>query len=273
MSYYPPGLNRMFKLIIDPTLHFEHAWAQLEALGLEILFGSQEEDHIEIVANIPDKAKLPSWVVSVETYSLPKIDWEKQWAEHGHNYRDGYVNLTLSEGQEKFLRLIPGPGFGDMSHPTTQLMIDMLSDDLTLEVQGDKVVLDIGCGSGILTLTAIALGATYAYGIDIDPQAIEHSLKNAALNFYTNQCEFFLPENLNFSKGLPHLILINMIQAEQQAAWESVQEKISTPYEVITSGILKDDREIYLSLIKRWGWSLKKEKEKNGWLSFHFTLN
>jgi len=79
------------------------------------------------------------------------------------------------------LMLDPGLAFGTGSHPTTELCLAWLDENL----QGGEQVLDYGCGSGILAIAALKLGAGRVVGVDIDPHAVESSIKNAA----QNQCD------------------------------------------------------------------------------------
>jgi SAM-dependent methyltransferase len=76
------------------------------------------------------------------------------------------------------VELDPGGGFGTGGHPSTRLLVEELAGRLT----GGERVLDIGCGTGVLGLCALRLGASSAVGVDIDPQAIEATRRNAALN-------------------------------------------------------------------------------------------
>ena len=85
--------------------------------------------------------------------------------------------------------LDPGLAFGTGSHPTTRLCLSWLDEHL----QGGENVLDYGCGSGILAIAALKLGASRATGVDVDPQAVESSRANALANRVDNAA-FHLPE-------------------------------------------------------------------------------
>lgn len=85
---------------------------------------------------------------------------------------------SLPDPAARHLRLDPGTAFGTGRHPTTRLCLEWLVQ----EIRGGERVLDYGCGSGILAIAALKLGAGEAVGIDVDPQAIEVSAANARLN-------------------------------------------------------------------------------------------
>jgi ribosomal protein L11 methyltransferase len=231
------------------SAHLDATLLRIEQAGGTILFSSEGEEFSEIYAEIPNHAVLHG--IKGEPAELPKIDWEGQWALHG------VTELTIGE---KTIQLEPGPGFGDYSHPTTQLMIELMKDHL----QG-AVVVDVGCGSGILSLAAIALGAKQVIGIDIDSAALEHSHINAQKNGFEAKCTFCLPENFNLNGEA--FLLMNMISSEQKVAWQTVQKVKSSG--LITSGVLQEEKEDYLRWLDQWGWRVASECEKEGWLSFY----
>ncbi len=78
------------------------------------------------------------------------------------------------------IRIDPGMAFGTGTHPTTQLCLELL--EVAVEKSVPERVLDIGCGSGILSIAALKLGAGLALGVDIDPQSVKNSRENAELN-------------------------------------------------------------------------------------------
>ena len=112
-------------------------------------------------------------------------------------YRDGLLHIDLHDFshdmQPSFwpeaLKLKPGPGFGDLSHPSTRLVLKLMAK----RIEG-KAVLDVGCGSGILALAALSMGAASVCGIDIDQEALMHAEVNARLNDMQDAIKFVLPE-------------------------------------------------------------------------------
>ncbi|MFI0435682.1 MAG: 50S ribosomal protein L11 methyltransferase [Parachlamydiaceae bacterium] len=266
-------MTQLYRLSLNPSYSFEQAWNTLEENGIDILYGSQEEGNIELFVHLPSPDCLVDfkWIISCEPHTLPSIDWEAQWAAHGHHFQEGCVNIDLdpSKISGPTLRLQPGSGFGDLSHPTTRLIMDGLKEHLT-----DQVVIDIGCGSGILTLAAAAMGAPAAFGIDIDPQAIQHSRENALLNQLEMTAHFTLPSDFKWNRQPdPVLILMNMIRTEQLIAWSSLSLLHDQPGEIITSGIRVEERSLYLNQVSNWNWTLLSETEEMGWLAFHFAMN
>lgn len=128
---------------------------------------------------------------------LEDKDWEREWMDNFHPMKFGerlWICPSWREIPEPDainVMLDPGLAFGTGTHATTALCLEWLeSIDLT-----GKTVIDFGCGSGILAIAAIKLGATKVVGIDIDPQAITASKDNATRNGVADQLALFLPQD------------------------------------------------------------------------------
>ncbi len=123
----------------------------------------------------------------LRTSVVDEADWAEAWKAHFHVLRIGR-RLVIKpswrrhhrEEDEVVIDLDPGMAFGTGLHPTTRLCLE------ALEARADRSplgrALDVGCGSGILSIAAVKLGATRALGIDIDPIAVEATLANARHN-------------------------------------------------------------------------------------------
>ncbi|MBS0604846.1 MAG: 50S ribosomal protein L11 methyltransferase [Verrucomicrobia bacterium] len=200
-----------------------------------------------------------------EIAPVEEIDWQKQWTDFAPKFHDGFAHIDLETLGGPVLLLKPGAGFGDLSHPTTRLALALMAP-----LVWERVVFDIGCGSGILSIAAVLLGAKKAYGIDIDNEAIAHSRENAAANkvetkvFFSNRVD---PEAVPSDS---FVIAFNMIESEQKTAWQSVPPLHSKKSFVVASGILSSQKDSYLSLTKSWGWVLIEEREEEGWAGFIF---
>ncbi|EOW9242427.1 TPA: 50S ribosomal protein L11 methyltransferase [Vibrio cholerae] len=124
-------------------------------------------------------------------------DWEREWMDNFHPMPFGrrlWICPSWREvpdPQAVNVMLDPGLAFGTGTHPTTALCLEWLDN---LDLTG-KTVIDFGCGSGILAIAAIKLGAAKVIGIDIDPQALLASKDNAARNGVEDQIEVYLPKD------------------------------------------------------------------------------
>lgn len=124
-------------------------------------------------------------------------DWEREWMDNFHPMQFGRRLWICPSWREVpdpkavNVMLDPGLAFGTGTHPTTALCLEWLDN---LDLSG-KTVIDFGCGSGILAIAAIKLGAAKVIGIDIDPQALLASKDNAARNGVEDQIEVYLPKD------------------------------------------------------------------------------
>ncbi len=132
------------------------------------------------------------------THLLADEDWESSWKENYHPLRISerlwICPSWIAPPDPKAVNVIldPGMAFGTGDHPTTALCLEWLAElDCT-----NKDVIDYGCGSGILSIAALKLGARSALGVDIDPQALDVSRRNTELNGVGERFETFLPDNL-----------------------------------------------------------------------------
>ncbi len=128
---------------------------------------------------------------------LEDKDWERAWMDNFKPMRFGkrlWICPSWCEPPEPDavnVMLDPGLAFGTGTHPTTSLCLSWLDSlDLT-----NKTVIDFGCGSGILSLAALLLGAKQVIGIDIDPQALQASKANAERNGVADRLALYLPQD------------------------------------------------------------------------------
>lgn len=257
-----------YTLKIFPHADVEDLWGLLKAEGIEPLYSTEDDQQIELHVQSKDpweenlKKKFSGAVIEVEDFQLPDINWESQWENHAFNYQDGFLHMQV---QEQEIRLLPGPGFGDLSHPTTRLMVQELENQ-----DIPSYVIDIGCGSGILTCAAAALGAQKVDGIDIDAAALVHTLENAKLNHMQEKIQVFLPGDFNPIEAAG-LIVINMIQSEQQIAWDALSCLKDFRGRMIASGILKEQQGEYMAWVQTLGWRLEQVIELEGWIALNLS--
>lgn len=195
------------------------------------------------------------------------IDWEEQWRNFSPSFYDGasHIDLSLYNPQcTKELLLKAGGGFGDLSHPTTRLCLKLMAPF----VKGVAIV-DIGCGSGILMLSGLLMGACHAIGIDIAEDALAHAAINAKLNHLEKRTAFTKKVKRDQLEG-NSLFLMNMIFSEQKLAWDEQKPLHSPKAVLVTSGILTEQRESYLSWAAQQGWKWVSDISEEGWSGFVF---
>ncbi|MEW5838623.1 MAG: 50S ribosomal protein L11 methyltransferase [Pseudomonadota bacterium] len=161
--------------VLEPLPGETPLWPEVNVVGLFEHEIDPTEIDIELLAlGIP-----PGVWIQVEDQ-----DWERAWMDQFHPLQFGQRLwivpswLPAPDPAAVNILLDPGLAFGTGTHPTTALCMQWL-DGADMQ---DKSVLDYGCGSGILAIAALKLGAAHAWGIDIDPQALSATADNAARN-------------------------------------------------------------------------------------------
>jgi ribosomal protein L11 methyltransferase len=179
---------------------------------------------------------------------IREVNWVEAWKQHYHPIPIGRKLIIVPAWMEDPsperipIRIDPGMAFGTGTHPTTQLCLELLEDYLRA---GDAVI-DVGCGSGILAVTAIKLGAERALGVDIDPQAVPNARENAAANGVGDRLEIgvgSVGEVLagNYSLRQAPLVMANILAPILVHLLEAGLSELVTPGgRLILSGILDE---------------------------------
>jgi len=165
-------------------------WGDTDVIGL---FDAETEMR-DVVAELSQHPLLGS-AFRHKIEQIEDKDWEREWMDNFHPMRFGerlWICPSWRDVPDPHavnVMLDPGLAFGTGTHPTTSLCLTWLDG---LDLQG-KTVIDFGCGSGILAIAALKLGAAQAIGIDIDPQAIQASRDNAERNGVSERLALYLP--------------------------------------------------------------------------------
>jgi ribosomal protein L11 methyltransferase len=169
--------------------------------------------------------------------------WERAWMEYYHPMKFADKLWVCPTGQEQHeantvcLTLDPGLAFGTGTHPTTALCLEWLaSHDLS-----DKVVIDYGCGSGILAVAAVLLGAKVAHAVDIDPQAITATESNALKNGVADRIICYLPEQ--FAPLQADVVLANILAKPLIEMSAAISALVVPDGALVLSGILAEQAE------------------------------
>lgn len=208
---------------------------------------------------------------TIEYELLADRDWEREWMDDFTPLRMGerlWIVPSWHEPPEAGavnLILDPGLAFGTGTHPTTALCLEWL-DSLAVrnELQG-KAILDVGCGSGILAIAALKLGATHADGTDIDPQALQASRENAERNAIgAEQLALYYPEQL---KGGSYPIVTANILAGPLAELSSmIAGHVAPGGHIALSGILANQASDVLEAYEAQGLYMDEPTVREGWV-------
>jgi ribosomal protein L11 methyltransferase len=164
--------------------------------------------------------------------------------------------------------------FGTGTHPTTQLCLSLVEDYFTQSEnrQGLRVI-DIGCGSGILSIAALKLGAEKALGLDIDPEAIQASRDNAVINGVMNQLELGIGSVTELIAGkfgiqMAQLVLANILAPVLvQLLDQGLGELVMPEGWLILSGILEEQSTEVESALQSFGFHLVRKSQMGDWIA------
>ena len=204
-------------------------------------------------------------------------DWENNWKQFYKPMEIGERLLVVPEweqtGETERVTLILNPGltFGTGSHATTRLCLTAL-DKL---IHGGEKVLDLGCGSGILSIAALRLGAERAYACDVDPTCVGVAYENAALNGVERDRYTVRAGDVTADRELARefggdydVVVANIVADVIIALAPKVRPLLKDGGVFLCSGII-DDRaaEVKQKLIDA-GWSVDEERSSEGWFSY-----
>ncbi|MFT6194491.1 MAG: ribosomal protein L11 methyltransferase [Cognaticolwellia sp.] len=186
----------------------------------------------------PDKAKM---VYKLE--QLEDKDWEREWMDNFHPMKFGQRLWICPSWRDVpdpsavNVMLDPGLAFGTGTHPTTALCLTWLDG---VDLVG-KTVVDFGCGSGILSLAALKLGAKQVIGIDIDPQALQASLENAKRNQCEDRLALFLPKDQPEFKA--DVVVANILAGPLRELAPVIINYLASNGVLALSGVLEEQAE------------------------------
>lgn len=218
--------------ILEPAPGEMPIWDRIIMVGLF----SGDESEIVLAKTLSVALERP-----VEPSQLERLEdqaWERAWMadfKPMHFGGDLWVVPTYAEPPQPDatnMRLDPGLAFGSGTHNTTALCLRWLA---TADLKG-KTVLDFGCGSGVLAVAALLLGADKAIGTDIDPQAITASKENALANGVEQELELYLPEAMPETQA--EVVLANILYEPLRELRDVLLSYAAPGAQIVLSGVL-----------------------------------
>ncbi len=246
--------------IFEPDLGTTPLWSKTHLLAL---FEADVDEsnllaHLQLLAG----GELPD-------YQLERIedqDWERSWMDNFQPMRFGRRLWIVPswhaapEPDAVNLLLDPGLAFGTGTHPTTALCLEWLDEQ---DLRGQQVI-DFGCGSGILAIAALLLGAEQAIGTDIDPQALEASRDNAGRNgIEPARFPLYLPEQLPVAQA--DVVVANILAGPLVALAPQITALVKPGGRLALSGVLAEQAE-EVRAAYRDTLDLDPTEEKDGWV-------
>ena len=209
--------------------------------------------------------------------NLRDEDWENNWKQYYKPMEIGQRLLVIPQweqvdpGQRVPLILDPGLTFGTGSHATTRLCLTALEKTVA---QGDRV-LDLGCGSGILSIAALRLGASQALAVDIDDKCLDVAYENAALNGigkdrYTVRVGDVLSDGSlrRELEGSYDIVVANIVADVIIALAPLVPSMLRPGGTFLGSGIIDDRAEEVRAALEAAGWTVLETQSADGWFAY-----
>lgn len=206
----------------------------------------------------------------LDTKKVSQEDWANNWKQYFHPLPIGEKLLICptwrpdpEQNERLMLRIDPGMAFGTGGHETTRLVLETLEQ---LQPQG-KTLLDIGTGSGILSIAACLYGAQSAIGVDIDPMAVRTAQENGALNGLTPPRYTMLAGNLaDAVSGSFDLITANIVADAVIALTPTAVDLLKPNGAYIVSGIIDTREQEVLDTLKQHRLTVFSRKVSSGWV-------
>ena len=230
----------------------------------------QEKDALECVEFI--KARLDAEGIEYETsiVGVNEEDWANNWKQYYHTQRIGKrIVVTPSweeytpSGDDVQMRLDPGVAFGTGTHDTTRLCLELLEEVVTPETR----ILDVGTGSGILSVGGVLLGAPSALGVDIDPVAVKVANENAEINEVTDKTEFVCGDLTDKVHGKFEIVTANIVADVIIRLLGTVKNYLLKGGVLIASGIIDTRADEVENACHEAGFVTEKRLEHGGWVA------
>lgn len=246
--------------VFEPLPGETRLWGDTDITGLY-----EADADMTSIIEVLKKSPLLADDFAYKIEQLEDKDWEREWMDNFHPMQFG-KRLWICPSWKPVpdenavnVMLDPGLAFGTGTHPTTALCLAWL-DGQDLQ---DKIIIDFGCGSGILAIAALKLGAKRVIGIDIDPQAITASRDNAQRNDVSDQLELYLPADM--PEGiLADVLVANILAGPLRELSTSIEALIKPSGHLALSGILEQQAPELIETYGQW-FEMDKAEVKEEW--------
>lgn len=250
--------------IFEPELGTTPLWGTTVITGL---FAAEHD--LESTLTFLNEQKLSvkgGDTIQFKAEILEDKDWEREWMTHYHPMQFGshfWVCpswIEVPDANAVNLMLDPGLAFGTGTHPTTALCLEWLAS----EPLQNRSVIDYGCGSGILGIAAILLGASAVSGVDIDPQALTATQDNLVRNGLDKErLPVFFPES--FESEPVDLVIANILAGPLKELAPTLAELVKSGGQLILSGLLIEQADELIGTYSEW-FDMEPPSTKEEWV-------
>ena len=196
-------------------------------------------------------------------------NWNEEWKKHFNPIR--MPNITIvpewiaytPKSNEKTLKINPCMAFGSGEHATTRMCLSMMN-------VMEKSVIDVGCGSGILGLTAKVLGAKAVLLIDIDEEAIKNAVENAEINGLQDEVKIVCGDLIN-EEIKADVIFANLTADILKRLSKTISQHLKKGGEIVTSGIIEERQDEVIEDFAKQGFVPVEIKHESPWVAMRFV--
>ena len=250
----------------------EDLLAKDRSKGIVHVYVSPEENPAEAVSFLKERYVAEGIDCEIDEVLCKNADWENNWKKYFKPMPIGDRLLIrpiwedeYEAGDRAVLHLEPGLAFGSGTHDTTRLCLETLEK----YAYPGKTVLDVGCGSGILSVASLLLGADSAVGVDIDALAVKTAKENGITNGF-DEPKFTVLKGSTTDKvtGKFDIIAANIVADIIIGLCKNVKDFMNPDAVFITSGIIVPREEDVLAAFEKNGLEVIARHESGGWLCF-----
>lgn len=240
--------------------------------GYVHIYISPEENYKEAISFLTERYESENIPHTIEHKSCKNEDWENNWKEYFKPMKIGEKLLIrplwiddYNAEDRAVLSIEPGLAFGSGGHNTTRLCLETLERHIK---KGDSV-LDCGCGSGILSIASLLMGADNATGVDIDKLAVKTAIENGAVNGFKAPKYNILNGNLvDKVTGKFDVVVANIVADIIILFSAQVGEYLKDDGLFITSGIIESRENEVVKAFEDNNFQIAERHEDGGWLCF-----
>lgn len=232
------------------------------------LYVAPDENAAEIADLLRDRLARAEVPYRLDSAGVREEDWQNSWKQYYHAMDIGR-RLAIVPSWERYdtdrtvITLDPGMAFGTGTHATTRLCMELLEQSIT----PGCTVLDVGCGSGILAVCSVLLGASHADGVDIDELAVKIAGENAALNQAADRTHFVQGDLTDKISGQYDVICANIVADVIIRLCPSLRRFLQPGGYFLASGII-DERSVEVEkAIRDCGMHIIDRREEDGWVA------
>lgn len=266
-DYSDFSLDGMYGALVDESI--------LRADRNEVkvsLFVPEEKNLAEYRAFLDERFAAAEISVRIELSGMKEEDFAESWKKYYKPIPIGRVTVVpawmdyRARAGETVVRMDPGMAFGTGTHETTKLAVRLLQDAIT----GGERLLDVGCGSGILSIVAAKLGARECFAYDIDPVAVRVARENARneglANIRVGQSD--LLDGVDLSGGLFDFCVANIVSDVILRMLPDARRFLAHGAPLILSGVILPRADEIRDAARAAGFSIVREIYENDWIAF-----